>query len=102
MSEIKTRSQSIDFLGFLRSQLSGLQGIPTLCYELIQNADDVKDDLGNKGAERITFDVCDDALWVENDGVFRQIDFDRMQRVSWGNKREEENTTGAFGIGFIS
>jgi hypothetical protein len=102
MSEIKTRSQSIDFLGFLRSQLSGLQGIPTLCYELIQNADDVKAYMDNKAAERITFDVCDDALWVENDGVFRPIDFDRMERVSWGNKREEENTTGAFGIGFIS
>ncbi len=102
MGEIKTRRQSIDFLGFLRSQLSGLQGIPTLCYELIQNADDVKDGQGNPGASRITFDVCDDALLVENDGVFREIDFDRMERVSWGNKREEENTTGAFGIGFIS
>jgi hypothetical protein len=103
MSETKTRRQSINFLGFLRSQLSGLQGIPTLCYELIQNADDVKDINGNPGgASRITFDVCDDALYVENDGVFREIDFERMENVSWGNKREEAETTGAFGIGFIS
>ncbi len=102
MAETITRRQSVNFLGFLRSQLSGLQGIPTLCYELIQNADDVKDDQGNPGASRISFDVCDDALYVENDGVFREIDFTRMENVSWGNKREEAGTTGAFGIGFIS
>lgn len=103
MAEQTTRSQTVDFLGFLRGQLSGLQGIPTLCYELIQNADDVKDNAGNPGgASRISFAVCDDALYVENDGVFRDIDYDRMQRVSWGNKREEADTTGAFGLGFIS
>ena len=102
MTEIKTRRQSVNFLGFLRGQLNGLQGIPTLCYELIQNADDVKDENGNPGASRITFDVCDDALYVYNDGVFRDIDFERMEKVSWGNKREEEGTTGAFGLGFIS
>lgn len=94
--------QHVDYLGFLRSQLNGLQGIPTLCYELIQNADDVKDEQGNPGASWISFDVCDDALWVENDGVFREIDFERMQKISWGNKREEADTIGAFGIGFIS
>jgi hypothetical protein len=102
MSEERYLSQSVDFLGFLRSQLSGLQGISTLCYELIQNADDVKDEQGNPGASRISFDVCDDALWVENDGVFRPIDFERMRRLAWGDKRNEENTTGTFGIGFIS
>lgn len=102
MTEIKTRRQSVNFLGFLRGQLNGLQGIPTLCYELIQNADDVKDNSGKPGASRIIFDVCDDALYVYNDGVFRDIDFERMEKVSWGNKREEEGTTGAFGLGFIS
>ena len=100
--EQTTLKQSVNFLGFLRSQLSGLQGIPTLCYELIQNADDVKDYQGNPAAFRITFDVRDDALYVENDGVFREIDFERMLNVSWGNKKEEAGTTGAFGIGFIS
>jgi hypothetical protein len=96
------RSQTVNFLGFLRGQLNGLQGIPTLCYELIQNADDVKDENGNPGASKIIFDVCDDALYVYNDGIFRDIDFTRMENVSWGNKREEVGTTGAFGIGFIS
>ena len=92
----------VDFLGFLRGQLQGLQGITTLCYELIQNADDVRDEAGKPGASRITFDVRDDALWVENDGVFREKDFERMQRLSWGDKSREANTIGAFGIGFIS
>ena len=103
MAGTTTRSQTINFLGFLRGQLSGLQGIPTLCYELIQNADDVKDENDKPGgASRISFDVCDDALWIENDGIFREIDFNRMEKVSWGNKREEADTTGSFGIGFIS
>ena len=102
MIEQTTRSQSVNLLGFLRGQLSGLQGIPTLCYELIQNADDVKEYKGSPAASRITFDICDDALYVENNGVFREIDFERMEKVSWGDKREEAGTTGAFGIGFIS
>lgn len=102
MPKTINRSQTINFLGFLRGQLSGLQGIPTLCYELIQNADDVKNQDGNAGASKIIFDVCEDALYVYNDGVFRDIDFERMEKVSWGNKREEEGTTGAFGLGFIS
>lgn len=98
----RTISQTVDFLGFLRTQLQGLQGITTLCYELIQNADDVRDEAGNPAASRITFDVRDDALWVENDGVFRGRDFERMRRLSWGDKSRESNTIGAFGIGFIS
>lgn len=102
MNEIIHRSQTVNFLGFLRGQLNGLQGIPTLCYELIQNADDVKDEADKPGASKISFDVCDDALYVYNDGVFRDIDFERMEKLSWGNKREEEGTTGAFGLGFIS
>jgi hypothetical protein len=96
------RRQRVEIVGFLRSQLSGLHGIPTLCYELIQNADDVKDEQGKPAASRITFDVHDDALWVENDGVFRERDFERMERISWGDKRNEAGTTGTFGIGFIS
>ncbi len=95
-------SQSIDYLGFLEAKLRDLRGIATLVHELLQNADDVHDEHGKPGASRITFDVCDDALIVENDGVFRQVDFDRMQRIASGGKREEEGTTGAFGIGFIS
>jgi hypothetical protein len=95
-------SQTVDYLGFLDSKLRDLQGIANLAYELIQNADDVKDDQGRPGASRIAFDVRDDALVVENDGVFRDVDFQRMQNVASGGKREEFGTTGAFGVGFIA
>ena len=102
MSKVTYLRQDVDYLGFLESQLRGLGGIDTMAYELIQNADDVHTADGRPGASRITFDVRDDALVVENDGVFRQEDFGRMQRIAGGAKRKEADTTGAFGIGFIS
>ena len=94
----------VDYLGFLSKQLGDLRGITTLAHELIQNADDAKDESGALSATRITFDINDDALIVSNDAVFRKIDFERMQNVAGGSKRSESGvrTTGAFGIGFIS
>lgn len=101
-NEPRYLSQNVDYLGFLEAKLRDLRGIATLVYELIQNADDVKDAQGNPGARRITFDLREDALLAENDGVFRNVDFKRMQTVASGGKREEAGTTGAFGIGFIA
>lgn len=95
-------SQTVDFLGFLEAKLRDLRGIATLAYEMIQNADDVRDEQGGPGATYIAFDVRDDALVVENNGVFRDVDFERMRNIASGAKREEEGTTGAFGIGFIA
>lgn len=97
-------SQGVSYLGFLAQQLGDLRGKTTLAHELIQNADDAKDDNGNLAATKITFDVTDEALLVHNDAVFRDSDFKRMQMVASGSKRNEDGarTTGAFGIGFIS
>ena len=97
-------SQGVDYLGFLSQQLGDLAGQTTLAHELIQNADDAKDDSGRLSATRITFDITDTALIVSNDAVFREIDFDRMRDVASGSKRGEpgDRTTGAFGVGFIS
>ena len=96
------KPQSVDYLGFLEAQLRDLQGIAILAYELIQNADDVRDDLGRSHASWISFDLTDEALIVENDGVFRAVDFERLQNIAGGGKREEAGTTGAFGLGFIA
>jgi hypothetical protein len=82
--------------------LRSLRGLDTLAYELIQNADDVKQEDGSPGATSISFDLRQDALIARNDGVFRDCDFDRLQRIAGGAKRDELGTTGAFGIGFIS
>lgn len=107
-------SQGIDYLGFLSAKLRDLRGFTILANELIQNADDAP------GAKSISFDICQDALVVENDGVFtdcgkvgdrdcswkeikgHRCDFHRFRRVASGDKRDEVGTTGAFGIGFIA
>ena len=109
-------SRGIDYLGDLGAKLRDLQGFKTLAHELIQNADDVP------AVNSMTFNVCDDALIVDNDGVFsdcgqieqhecpwkdesakgHRCDFHRFRFVASGDKRAEEGTTGAFGIGFIA
>lgn len=97
-------SQGVSYLGFLAQQLGDLRGKTTLAHELIQNADDAKDDHGNLAATNIAFDVTQDALLVSNDAVFREIDFDRMRELASGSKRREagHRPTGAFGVGFVS
>lgn len=85
-----------------------------MAHELIQNADDAPT------ATSMCFDIKDDALIVDNDGVFsdcgsveeaecpwksirgHRCDFHRIRNIASGDKRSEPNTTGAFGIGFIT
>lgn len=97
-------SQGVNYLGFLAQQLGDLRGGKVMAHELIQNADDAKDESGNLAATRITFDIRNEALIVHNDAVFREADFSRMKEVASGSKRSEagDRTTGAFGVGFIS
>ena len=107
--------RSIDYLGDLGAKLRDLQGYGTLANELIQNADDAP-------ASWMSFDIRQDALVVDNDGVFSECgdlrapeclwrdidndshrcDFHRFRLIGSGDKRLQEGTTGAFGIGFIS
>lgn len=96
------RPQDVDYLGFLEAQLRDMQGIQTLAAELIQNADDVQDGEDQQGVSWIVFDVTAEALLVANAGVFRPVDFARMQNLAGGAKREEAGTTGAFGLGFLA
>ncbi len=108
-------SRSIDYLGDLGAKLRDLQGFGTLAHELIQNADDAP-------ARWMSFDIRQDALVLDNDGVFsgcedimasecgwrgkdidvHRCDFHRFRLIGSGDKRLQEGTTGAFGIGFIS
>ena len=101
-SDFTYKPQDVNYLGFLEAQLRDLQGIDALAYELIQNADDVRDESGRPQTTWLSFDVTDEALIVENDGVFRSVDFERLQNIASGGKREEAGTTGAFGLGFIA
>lgn len=102
MSDYTYRPQEVDYLGFLEAQLRDLQGIDRLAYELIQNADDVQAAEDAAPPTRLSFDVTDEALVVQNDSVFRPVDFQRLQSIAGGGKREEPETTGAFGLGFIA
>lgn len=114
MTQSTYRSLEIDFIGALANALVDLQGAATLAFELIQNADDAE------GATSMLFDVRDDALVVENDGLFTdcgdqdspecpwhlggdtRCDFHSFRLVQGGTKRHRDDTTGAFGIGFTS
>jgi len=116
MSEPEFLSRGIDYLGDLGAKLRDLRGYRTLAHELIQNADDAE------GAASMSVDVSDDALVVDNDGVFsdcqhirnaecpwkedgthgHRCDFHRFRKIFAGDKRGEPDTTGAFGIGFIA
>lgn len=107
-------SRGIDYLGSLGAKLRDLQGFATLVHELIQNADDAE------GASWMSFDMTQDALIVDNDGVFsdcshaeaeechwkapkgHRCDFHRFRLVASSDKREQAGTIGAFGVGFIA
>ncbi|MCY4081246.1 MAG: DUF3883 domain-containing protein [Caldilineaceae bacterium] len=117
MSDSKYLSRTTNYLGDLGAKLRDLQGYSTLAHELIQNADDAN-------ASLMSFNIMPDALILDNDGVFsdcqchdndtpqcpwthdgkhnHQCDFHRFREHSSGDKRFQEGTTGAFGIGFIS
>jgi hypothetical protein len=101
--EFTYKAQDVNYLGFLEAQLRDMQGVDTLAYELIQNADDAKDENGRfPPPTTISFDITDEALIVTNDGSFRPVDFARLQSIAGGDKRAEADTTGAFGLGFIA
>ncbi len=113
---MKTYDRDIDYLGEIGRILRDLTGYSTLAYELIQNADD------DRRATRLAFDVRDDALIVQHDGVFSdcgdqevppnqcpsylatgdRCDLHSFRRVGGANKTQREETTGAFGIGFTA
>ena len=93
----------VSLLGTLNEKLRNLKGLRTLVSELIQNADDSKGiDDTDRGATEMEFLVAAHALEVRNNGSFREQDFQRLKMIASGGKRDEEDTTGAFGIGFIA
>jgi hypothetical protein len=112
----KSLSRGINYVGALGAKLRDLQGFATLAFELIQNADDAPN------ATQIRFAVSQSALVVENDGQFsdcgladqpeclwrndpaygHMCDFHRFREVSSGDKREQLDTAGAFGVGFTA
>ena len=87
-SEFVYKPQDVNYLGFLEAQLRDMTGIDTLAYELIQNADDVQNEDGRFPVTTLSFDITDEALIVTNNGRFRPVDFERLQNIAGGGKRE--------------
>ena len=73
-SEVEYFSRTRDHLGSIKKDLGDLQGWRSLAAELIQNADDAPN------ATTIVFDLYDDVLVVENDGVFSDCMFLSMKK----------------------
>lgn len=101
-SEFVYKPQDVNYLGFLEAQLRDMAGVDALAFELIQNADDVHNEDGRFPVTTLSFDVTDDALIVHNNGRFRPVDFERLQNIAGGGKRQEAGVTGAFGLGFLA
>lgn len=107
-------SKGFDHLDQLRTTLADLTGPTVLLHELIQNADDAE------GVSEMSIQVDEKALWVRNDASFTDCghpklgscpwlddektacDFHSFRRMAGGLKSLKEDTTGAFGIGFLS
>lgn len=110
---VETGSYTASVLGNIRAHLAGLQGFSIMALELIQNADDAN-------AERLVFDVTNEALVVWNDAEFTYCghlkdqscpheksqnyacDFHRITEVASGGKLAKSENIGRFGIGFLS
>lgn len=115
MADTGYASQGVHYLGFLKAKLGDLRGTSSLANELIQNADDAQ-------ATRLWVEVTDQELIVRNNALFKKCDdiyaetcsweqagearrccdFHAFRRVASGHKEVEDDTTGAFGIGFIA
>jgi len=100
-----TRYYSSSLIGNIRQIMTGLQGFEAMASELIQNANDA-------GAERMRFDIDEDALPIWNSrefanckthentcpwkalgnplsGTYRACDFEAISEVVSGNKYRE-------------
>jgi len=111
------RARKVSVRPYLVELLTNLTEPQQLFYELVQNADDDAD------ATEISFTFSPSDLTVWNDGKFsrctnfddvslscnfgdgsakgnRSCDFHRLEEIQNAEKSKEEDTTGAFGIGF--
>ena len=95
MRSLKKLSYGVQKLGFIREALFGYTGFSALMRELIQNADDAK-------SEEVVFRFLSECLIVENQSRFSDEDFDKITQIASGNKRADAESTGTFGVGFVS
>src|SRR5688572_20783276 len=74
--------RELDYLEDLGAKLRNLKGFATLSHELLQNADDVP------SVSTFTFNVCSDALIVENNGKFSDCRQQELKECPWKKSAE--------------
>ncbi|SMB81955.1 sacsin N-terminal ATP-binding-like domain-containing protein [Deinococcus hopiensis] len=94
-SAVEELDYGYSLLGSLRKDLRMLQGFGTVVQELIQNAEDAR-------AETFWMDFTSEALRVGNSAEFEDSHFERIIHVASGSKRDDAESIGSFGVGFVS
>jgi hypothetical protein len=92
---VSERGYGYELIPAIGKDLQGLLGFPTVLHELIQNADDAK-------ATSFEIDICDDVFYVGNNAVFNEKNFENISKIGSANKRDDVETIGKFGMGFIA
>jgi hypothetical protein len=86
---------TIEKVHFIRTAIAGYVGGAAIASELAQNADDAP-------AQWLRFHFTPQALLVHNSGVFTEKDFKNITHIASGGKRDDEQTIGTWGTGFLS
>lgn len=82
----------------IKQKLFDYSGFVSIIKELIQNSDD-----SSKGEKvEIAIDFRDDKLILKNNTFFTNNDWEKIMIIASGNKEDDPNSTGRFGIGFTS
>ncbi|MFY1110191.1 MAG: sacsin N-terminal ATP-binding-like domain-containing protein [Methanosarcinaceae archaeon] len=82
----------------IKQNLVAYSGFVYLVKELIQNSDD-----SSRGESvEIIIDFKDEMLSLRNNTYFNENDWEKIEEIASGNKENDPNSTGRFGIGFTS
>ncbi len=82
----------------IKQNLVAYSGFVYLIKELIQNSDD-----SSRGESvKIIIDFRDEMLILRNNTSFNNNDWEKIEEIASGNKENDPNSTGRFGIGFTS
>jgi len=88
----------VNIYGNIGEKLKLYSGFDSMIRELIQNSDDSAD------GQIVDVDIFfnEDTLVLKNNTVFTERDWEHIKEISSGNKKNDPNRAGRFGIGFTS
>lgn len=94
----ETEDYIVNIYGDIGEKLKSYSGFDSMIRELLQNSDDSADE------QIVDVDLFfnEDALVLKNNTVFTERDWEHIREISSGNKKNDPNRAGRFGIGFTS